>query len=141
MNTPLMIPLLKAAGLLHFGILCAGLCMPKVVGLRKHIAALPPFIRNLFWVYYTFIGACLIGFGLFTYCMADELAAGTTLAKAVLIFMALFWLLRVIVAVFIFDVTPYLTTKLMRVGYWCTNLVFGYFTAIYAIAAWKGAAL
>jgi hypothetical protein len=141
MNTTLIITLLKAAGLLHFGILCAGISMPQVIGLRTHLTPLPPFIRNLFWVYYTFIGTCLIGFGLFTYVMAEQLATGTALAKAVLAFFAFFWLLRVIVAAFIFDVTPYLTTKLMRVGYWCTNAVFLYFTLIYALALWKGGKL
>jgi hypothetical protein len=140
MNTDLTINLLKAAGLLHFGILCAGLTMPKVIGLKQHLNTLPPFIRSLFWVYYTFIGTCLIGFGTFTYVMAEQLATADGLARAVLMFFALFWALRVVVAVFIFDVTPYLTSRMMRVGYWCTNFVFIYFTAVYAVVAWKGGA-
>jgi hypothetical protein len=138
MNTDLAITLLKAAGLLHFGILCAGLTMPKVIGLKQHLTTLPPFIRSLFWVYYTFIGACVIGFGLFTFFMAEQLATGTTIARGVLTFFALFWLLRILVAIFVFNMTPYLTSKMMHVGYWCTNAVFVYFTAVYAVVAWKG---
>lgn len=141
MNTTLLITLLKTAGILHLGLLCAGLSMPQVVGLRTHLTVLPPFIRHLFWVYYTFIASCVIGFGLVTYVMAEQLTTGTALAHAVLAFFAFFWLLRIFVGTFIFDMTPYLTSKLMRVGYWCTNAVFVYFTLIYALALWKGGKL
>ena len=50
--------LLKIAGVLHLGLICAGLLMPRVVGMQGHLAALPPFIRQLFWVYYSFIALC-----------------------------------------------------------------------------------
>lgn len=141
MNTELTINLLKIAGLLHLGLLCAGLMMPRVVGLKTHVSNLPPFIGHLFWVYYTFIGTCLIGFGLVTYLMAEQLAGGTLLAKAVLGFFTLFWTIRLSAAAFVFDVKPYLTSKLMRLGYWCTNLVFAYLLAVYALAWWKGGGL
>jgi hypothetical protein len=68
--------LLQIAGVLHLGLMCAGLLMPKVVRMRWHLATLPPFIRQLFWVYYTFIGLCLVSFSLITIVFADTLAAG-----------------------------------------------------------------
>jgi len=71
MNTAL---LLKLAALTYFGLIVAGLLMPRVVGLPEHTRALPKFIRQLIWVYYTFIGLCLIGFGLGTFFLANELA-------------------------------------------------------------------
>ena len=46
MNTNTLTLLLQVAGLLHLGLLCAGLWMPKVVGLREHLATLPGFIRT-----------------------------------------------------------------------------------------------
>ena len=57
---------LQIAGILHLGLLCAGSMMPGVVGMRSHLVALPPFIRQLFWVYYSFIGLCLVSFGTIT---------------------------------------------------------------------------
>ena len=51
--------LLQLAGLLHLGLTLAGATMPRVVGLRAHVATLPEFVRRLFWVYYGFIGLCL----------------------------------------------------------------------------------
>lgn len=132
--------LLQIAGLLHLGLLCAGLTMPRVVNLRTHIAALPVFIRRLFWVYYTFIGFSLVSFGAITFIFAGTLAAGGGLARAVCLFLAGFWTIRLIAATFIFDVRPYLTSVFLRIGYQATNIVFIYLPVVYFWAAWKGGA-
>lgn len=132
---------LQIAGSMHLGLLCAGATMPRVVGIRSHLAALPPFIRRLFWVYYTFIGLCLLSFGTITLALAPELAAGGALARALCAFLAVFWGLRLIVATFVLDVGPYLTDAYRRVGYYATNVVFTYLPIVYAWAAWKGGRL
>ncbi len=98
MNTNDLTICLRLAGVLHLGLLCAGLTMSRVVSLRQHLALVPIFVRRLFWVYYTFIGLCLIGFGLLTFAFAPQLAAGSGLARALCGFFALFWLLRLAVA-------------------------------------------
>ena len=54
MNTSTLTTLLQIAALLHLGLLCAGASMPKAVSLREHIGALPPFLRQLFLVYFCF---------------------------------------------------------------------------------------
>jgi hypothetical protein len=140
MKTTTLTLLLEIAGLAHLGLMCAGLLMPRAVGLRQHLAALPPFIRNLFWVYYSFISLCLVSFGTITVAFAPALAAGSVLARALCIFLAAFWTLRLIAATFIFDVTPYLTNAAWRLGYHATNVVFIYLPVVYVLAAWKGGA-
>lgn len=129
---------LEFAGLLHLGLLCAGAMMPGVVGMRSHLAALPPFIRRLFWVYYAFIGLCLMSFGAITVTLAPTLAAGGALARVFCIFLAAFWTLRLVAATFIFDMRPYLTNNARRLGYHAINIVFVYLPIVYAWAAWKG---
>jgi len=129
--------LLQFAGVLHLGLLCAGLLMPRAVNLKTHIAVLPVFIRRLFWVYYTFIGLSLICFGLITVTFAGTLAAGSGLARAMCGFMAVFWTVRLVAATFVFDVRPYLTNNFWRLGYHCTNIVFAYLPFVYAWAALK----
>ena len=52
--------LLRIAGALHLALIGAGLVMPKVVRMRWHLVTLPPFIRQLFWVYDSFIALCLV---------------------------------------------------------------------------------
>jgi hypothetical protein len=127
--------LLQIAGVLHLGLMCAGLLMPRVVGMRGHLAALPPFIRQLFWVYYSFIALCLVSFSIITIAFADTLAAGGNLARALCAFFALFWTLRLIAGTFVFDMRPYLTSGYRRLGYHAINIVFGYLPIIYALAA------
>lgn len=132
---------LQIAGLLHLGLMCAGLMMPRVVGMRAHLATLPPFIRQLFWVYYSFIALCLVSFCTITIAFADTLAAGGSLARALCAFFAVFWTVRLIAGTFVFDMRPYLTSNLRRLGYHAINLVFAYLPIVYAWAAWKGGRL
>lgn len=138
MYTPNLTLLLEVAGVMHLGLLSAGAMMPRAVNLRGHIAGLPPFIQRLFWVYYAFIGLCLISFGLITVTFAGTLAAGGGLARAVCAFLAVFWTVRLIAATFIFDMRPYLTNPFRRLGYHAMNVVFIYLPIIYAWAALKG---
>lgn len=138
MNTSVLILLLRVAGILHLGLICAGLFMPGAVGLSSHLAGLPVFIRKLFWVYYSFIGLCLVSFGLLTFFLAEALTGASALAKAACLFLAAFWSLRLIAATFVFDLRPYLTNVYRRCGYYAINFVFIYLPAIDLLVTWKG---
>lgn len=129
---------LQIAGLLHLGLMCAGVLMPRVVSMRSHLAVLPPFIRQLFWVYYTFIGLCLVSFCTITLTFADTLASGNNLARGLCAFFAVFWTVRLFAGTFIFDMRPYLTNRWRRLGYHAVNVVFAYLPIVYAYAAFKG---
>ena len=135
MNTALI---LKLTALTYLGLLAAGLLMPRVVGLRHHTSTLPKFIRQLFWVYYIFIGLSLICFGLGTFFLADQLAAGTPLARAVCGFLALFWSVRFVAGTFVFDLRPYLTDRWRRTGLTAANIVFTCLPIVYGWVALKG---
>lgn len=77
-------------------------------------------------------------FGTLSFFLADALASGEPLARAVCAFFAAFWTARLLVAVFVFDLRPYLTSGWRKVGYHATNLVFALLPVIYAWAAWNG---
>src|SRR6267143_472315 len=81
MNTKTLTVLLQIAALLHIGLICAGASMPKAVNLRGHLTVLPPFIRQLFFIYYGFIGLMLDGFGCLTFVFAPAMAAGDPVAR------------------------------------------------------------
>jgi len=85
----------------------------------------------------TFIGFTLLSFGVITFFCADLLAAGQPLARALCVFMAVFWVIRLTVAAVVFDVRPYLTTWFYRLGYHATTAVFIYLTGIYAWTAFR----
>lgn len=132
--------LLQIAGVMHLGLMCAGLLMPRVVEMRLHLAKVPPFIRQLFWIYYSFIGLCLVSFCIITIVFADTLAAGSPLARALCAFFAVFWTVRLFAATFVFNMKPYLTTSFRRLGYHTMNIVFTYLPIVYAWAALGGGA-
>src|SRR5713101_6394651 len=81
MSTATLTKLLQIAGLLHIGLFWAGASMPKAVNLGAHLASLPIFIRRLFFVYFSFIGLVLAGFGCLTYVFASSIAAGEPVAR------------------------------------------------------------
>jgi hypothetical protein len=137
MKTVNLTLLLQFAGLLHLGLIWAGSMMPRAVNLRAHLVNLPPFIRRLFWVYYVFIGLCLVSFGLITFAFAGTLAAGGSLARALCAFFAVFWTIRLVAATFVFDVRPYLTNQWRRLGYLATNIIFSFLPVIYAWTAFR----
>lgn len=135
MNSAYLIIALRAAGIMYIGLFCAGIAMPRAVQLHHHVSTLPIFVRRLFWVYYSFIGLCLLGSGILTLAFAPQLGAGGGLARALCGFFALFWLLRLVVAAFVLDVRPYLRNWRWRLGYHATNVAFSLLTLVYAWAA------
>lgn len=138
MSAHILVTLLKIAGLLHLILVWAGASMPSAIQLRSHLAVLPSFIRRLFYVYYTFIGMLLVGFGALTFLFAASLATGSGLGRAICILLVAFWSLRLFAAAFVFDVRPYLTGWFYRCGYHAINLIFIYLLIVYALAALKG---
>jgi len=130
-----LVILLRIAGALHLGLMCAGLLMPRIVRMRSHLATLPQFIRRLFWVYYSFIALCLLSFSVITIAFAETLAGGGNLARALCTLFAAFWTLRLIAAAFVFDMCPYLTSSYRRLGYHVLNVVFAYLPIVYTLAA------
>lgn len=141
MTQTTLITLLQVAAVLHLGLAWAGATMPRVVGIGTHLAPLPPFIRHLFYTYFTFIALMLIAFGTLTFVFAPNIAAGEPAARGLCLLMLAFWIVRLFVAAFVFDVRPYLTNWFLRIGYQATNIVFLYLVVIYAFAAWKGGRL
>src|SRR5262245_56737094 len=127
--------LLRIAGVLHLGLIGAGLLMPRVVRMGWHLYLLPPFIRQLFWVYYAFVTLCLVSFSIITIVFADTLAAGGGLARALCAFLAAFWTVRLFAAAFVFDMEPYLTSRYRRAGYHALNVVFAFLPVVYVLAA------
>jgi hypothetical protein len=126
---------LLVGGLLHFAVLIASALTPRVLDWRTNLAALPPFLRRLFWVYGCFIVLVIVSFGVLTLLNADELAAGSALPRSVCAVIALFWLVRLAVQFFVFDARPFLTTSFLRVGYRGLTLLFTALVFIYGCAA------
>jgi hypothetical protein len=128
--------LIFVAGLLHFGILCASALVPKVLDWKASLRQVDALSRQVIWVHGAFIVLVIVGFGLLSVLFADDLAAGTPLARAMCGFIGLFWAARLAVQFFVFDARPYLTHAFLKAGYYGLTLVFAYQTVAYSLAAY-----
>lgn len=116
--------LVRLAGLMHVGLLAAGATMYRVTGFRRHSAALPVFLRQLFRVYMGFIGGMLVAVMLACFFLAHELVSGGVLARSVCGAIAALHVARLAVQFLVFDVRPYLTNGWLRLGYHLTTVTF-----------------
>lgn len=127
--------LIFVAGILHFGILLASAAVPQVLDWRASLAKLDTLSRQLVWVHGAFIVLVIIGFGCLSLFAAESLAGGSPLARGVCAFIAFFWLARLAVQFFVFDVKPYLRSRLLWVGYHGLTAVFIYLGVVFSVAA------
>ena len=127
--------LIQLGGLIHFAILIASALTPGVLQWRRHLANLPPLLRQLFWVYGSFIVLVIVAFGTISLAHAGALASGDPLARSVSALIAIFWAARLAVQWFVFDATPFLTNALLKLGYHTLTVAFVALTLIYGRAA------
>jgi hypothetical protein len=135
MNAPNLLTIaLYIAGAGHIAILAASAMVPRVLDWRGSLARIHPFMRRLFWVYGGFIVLTVIGLGTLTLMHAPAMAAGEPVARSLAAFTGLFWLARLVVQWTVFDATPFLTTRILRVGYHVLTAAFAALVAVYGIA-------
>jgi hypothetical protein len=127
--------LLQLAAALQLSILVASALVPRVLDWRRNLATLHPFLRRLFWVYGTFIVYSIIGFALLTVWNADAMAEGEPVARALCLFIAIFWAARLVVQFAVFDTRPFLTNWFYKLGYHGLTLIFAVLVVIYGWAA------
>ncbi len=128
--------LIQIGALMHLGLLAAAALTPRVLDWRSQLEQLTPILRQLVWTYGSFIVLMIVGFGALSAFCADSLADGSPLARALCIFLTVFWSARLGVQLFLFDVRPVLNGALMRLGYHTLTVTFAYLVTIYALAAW-----
>jgi hypothetical protein len=127
--------LLLAAGVLHFTLLLPGALLPKVLQWREELRNVCDLSRHIIWVHGAFVTIVIVGFGALTLLNASALTSGTMLARSLCGLIALFWLARLGIQLFLFDARSYLKNWFLKTGYHTLTGVFTYFAAVYAWAA------
>src|SRR5437868_6087723 len=94
---------LIVAGVLHFGLLAAGLSAPRVLDWKQELRKVNSLTRQLVLVHGGFIVLTIIAFGLITLLAGPALVAGDRVALCLTSFIGLFWLIRLFVGIFYFD--------------------------------------
>jgi hypothetical protein len=88
----------------------------------------------MYWTYGGYVVLGIVALGAISLACADELAAGSRLARAVCVYGAVFWGVRLGLQA-VFDVKPYLTVWWLRVGYHTLTVLFLFFATVYGYAA------
>jgi len=103
MNADWMIRVIWGAGLIHLGIMAANIPLPGRLRVREHLAGVPEFVRQIFYVHWVYIILVLGMFAGLCFGFARELAGGSGLGRFLSSFMAGFWALRIVLQVFYYD--------------------------------------
>lgn len=122
------------AGWGQLSILVASALVPFQLDWRRTLATLPPLLRQLFWVYGGFVVLSIISLGTICILHADELAAGSGLARAFCTYVAVFWGVRVSLQPFL-AAKAFLTNWWLRCGYHLLTVLFLLITSVLGWAA------
>lgn len=126
--------LIRTAGFLQWSVLIASALVPFRLNWKKDIGGLPRLHQQLFWTYGGYIVLMIVALGLLCVTAAEELAGGTTLARGLCGFIAVFWGIRLGLQ-FVFDARPYLTAWWLVTGEFVLTALFLSFTLLFAAAA------
>ena len=126
--------LLRLAGAAQLCILIASALVPLRLNWKRDLASLPKLHMQMYWTYGGYIVGCIVAFGVGSLFLADDLAAGTLLARCVCGFVAVFWGVRVALQP-VFDAKPYLTAWWLRAGYHTLTVLFAALALLYGFAA------
>jgi len=136
MTPATMTHLIRLAGGIHAAIIAANVPLPRRLEVRRNLAATPAFIRQILCVHWIYIVLVL---GMFTaLCLgfAPELAGRSSLGRFLSAFMAGFWLLRIVLQVFYYDLAVRRANRLLDASYLVALFAL---TAIFGWAALKPA--
>ena len=126
--------LIRLAGVGQLGVLVASALVPFRLNWRRDLASLPTLHRQMYWTYGGYVVLGIVALGTTSLLCADELAGGSPLARAVCLYGAAFWGVRLALQA-VFDVKPHLTAWWLTAGYHLLTVLFLFFTAVYTAAA------
>ena len=128
--------LIRVAGASQLSILIASSLVPFRLNFKRDLASLPTLHRQLYWTYGGYVVMGIVTLGVISLTCADELANGSRLARAVCIYGALFWGIRLSLQA-VLDAKPHLTAWWLTAGYHTLTVLFLFNTAVYAYAAFR----
>ena len=132
---PTLETLIMISGVLQLGTLLASAQVPKELKFREELPKVNPLLRHWILTAGGYIVLNLIAFGILSLLFAKELASGQSLARGVCGFISVFWGIRLIIQLFVFDAKPYLRNWFLTIGYHALTIVFAWHTVVYGYAA------
>lgn len=126
--------LIRLAGAGQLCVLAASALVPFRLNWARDLAPLRRLHRQMYRTYGGYVVLGIVALGGISLACADELAGGSRLGRAVCLYGALFWGVRLALQA-VFDVKPHLTAWWLAAGYHLLTVLFAFFTAVYGYAA------
>ncbi len=129
----IIVPLLWIAGAIHLAIAVSNFWVPGILHYRENLVKLSPMVRQVFIVHSIYMVLVLLGISALCFFFAPQLAGGTLLGQCLSGFLAVFWLLRVVLQFTFYDREVRARYRLGDVAY---ILAVSSLTVVFAVAAW-----
>ena len=124
-------------------LLCIGsLWIPGILGWKKHLASLPPLMRELWWTYSIYVWSSHVFFSVLLLAFGGWLMEGGTPAMAMTTFMLLWWGVRLWLQFFGFDFGEIEATPFNRIAkHLLTALFIGLVILLAGLLYWNAGLL
>jgi len=132
MNTVLH---LRIAGALLLALAAFNAVLPRYFGWRAELQKVSLLTRQIFFVHAFFIALVLVFFGTLSILGAEELARPSFLSRAVLAGFAIFWGLRLVVQLFVYDSSLWRGDRFRTAMHGLFTCLWAYLAAVYG-GAW-----
>ena len=116
----------------HFCVLCASFQVPYRLNWKEELPKLSPFNHKLMYVYGGFTVLTIFAFGVLTFLLHDEMLRGERAARALAVFIAVYWTARIGVDALYYDHRDWPVGRQFVVGHF---LLTGLFCAL-AVTYW-----
>jgi len=127
--------LILIGGVLHLATLLASVQVPREMNFKEELPKLSSLMSHWVLTAGAYIVLNIAAFGLLSIFLRTELANGDVLSRAVCGYIAVFWGIRLVIQLFIFDAKPYLRNWFLTIGFHGLTMVFVYHTFVYGWAA------
>ena len=132
---PSMQTLLIVSGILHLGTLIGSAQVLRELRFKEELPKVNPMMRQWILVAGAYVVINILAFGIISLVLHDELASGSSLARAFCGYIAIFWGFRLTIQFFFFDAKPYLRNWFLKAGYHGLTIVFVWHTLVYGSIA------
>lgn len=132
MNNNTLTILLIGSGIGHIASSLGSIAVPTLLDWKKHINAVPPLMRQVFWVYSAYIKMIGIAFGLVSILGREELLSTSFLAQSINLFIVIYWAGRLSVGFIYYDRST--LTGIAKLSDHTLNVLIVYFIVVHGLA-------
>lgn len=129
--------LILIGGILHLGTLLGSAQVPRELGFKEELPKLSALMQHWVLTAGGYIVLNILAFGILSLCFRHELASGSGLSSAVCSYISVFWGIRLVIQLFVFDAKPYLRNWFLTLGYHSLTVVFVFQTLVYGWAGFQ----